>query len=183
MEYELIRSSRKTISIEIKPGGKVVVRAPRFCPKYEIERILWDRRDWIDNKIREVNKRLDTNPVEKFTKEDIAKLKREADVELYDTILDYATRMQVHFGRITIRAQKTRWGSCNKDGNLNFNCLLMLVPREVMEYVVVHELAHIREMNHSKAFWAIVERYCPEYKKCRKWLRDEGHKLIQRLPD
>ncbi len=90
----------------------------------------------------------------------------------------YAKIMGVDYGRITIRHQKTRWGSCSSKGNLNFNCYLMLAPQEVLEYVVVHELAHRREMNHSKAFWKIVEQYKPNYKWSKRWLKEEGVKLL-----
>ena len=76
--------------------------------------------------------------------------------------------------------QKTRWGSCSSDGNLNFNCLLMLAPEEVQNYVVVHELCHRRQMNHSKKFWDEVEKYDPDYKKQKKWLKDHGDEIMRR---
>lgn len=93
----------------------------------------------------------------------------------------YAGLMNVQYGRITIRNQKTRWGSCSSKGNLNFNCLLMLAPDEVVDYVVIHELCHLIEMNHSKAFWKQVEQVMPDYKKHRKWLRDHGSEVIVRM--
>ena len=89
--------------------------------------------------------------------------------------------MGVTYGRITIRNQVSRWGSCSSVGNLNFNCLLMLAPPEVRDYVVVHELCHRKEMNHSPAFWAEVEKMIPDYKAHKKWLKDNGTALISRL--
>ena len=93
----------------------------------------------------------------------------------------YSLSMGVNPNRITIRNQRTRWGSCSSKGNLNFNCLLSLVPERVMEYVVVHELAHLIEMNHSKRFWKIVEEIIPDYKEQKRWLKENGDGLIRKL--
>lgn len=93
----------------------------------------------------------------------------------------YAPLVGVTYGRITIRNQKTRWGSCSSKGNLNFNCLLMLTPPEVIDSVVVHELCHRKEMNHSKRFYEEVYRVYPEYDKWNKWLKENGNALISRL--
>lgn len=89
----------------------------------------------------------------------------------------YARKMGVTYGRISIREQKTRWGSCSSVGNLNYNWKLVLMPPGVLDYVVVHELAHRREMNHSAAFWKIVATWMPDYRKYRKWLRDNGNQF------
>ena len=95
----------------------------------------------------------------------------------------FAPQIGVSCGRVTIRAQRTRWGSCGRNGNLNFNCLLMLAPPEVLDSVVVHELCHRREMNHSARFYAEVLRVFPEYRKHRQWLKENGEALMARLPD
>lgn len=93
----------------------------------------------------------------------------------------YAPLVGVRVGRITIRNQVSRWGSCSAQGNLNFNCLLMLCPEEVRDYVVVHELCHRKQLNHSPAFWAEVERVLPGYKEQYRWLKENGSRLIRRL--
>ena len=83
----------------------------------------------------------------------------------------YSGLMGISYGRIFMRNQKTRWGSCSSDGNLNFNCRLLYVPLELLDYVVVHELAHRRHMNHSAEFWSEVERYMPDYRERREKLK------------
>ena len=85
--------------------------------------------------------------------------------------------LNLQFNRVAIRGQKTRWGSCSRLGNLNFNWRLVMAPLPVMDYVVVHELLHLVEPNHSKKFWALVESACPDYKFCREWLKKNGHRL------
>ena len=99
----------------------------------------------------------------------------ESDRERIQTFIEekvshYASVMGVSYGRITMRNQKTRWGSCSSEGNLNFNCRLLFVPDRIVDYVVIHELAHRRFMNHSKAFWKEVEKYMPDYKEQKKLL-------------
>ena len=93
----------------------------------------------------------------------------------------YARIMGISYGRIAIREQNTRWGSCSSKGNLNFNWRLILAPEEVLDYVVVHELAHRREMNHSRAFYAVVESVLPDYRRARKWLKENGHTLWEKV--
>ena len=93
----------------------------------------------------------------------------------------YAPLVGVSYGRITIRCQRTRWGSCSSKGNLNFNCLLMLAPPEVLDCIVVHELCHRKEMNHSQRFYAEVLRVMPDYRERYKWLKENGHMLMAML--
>ena len=93
----------------------------------------------------------------------------------------FAQKIGVTYGRITIRNQKTRWGSCTAEGNLNFNCLLMEAPPEVLDSVVVHELCHRKEMNHSERFYAEVLRVFPDYWAQDKWLKENGHMLMAML--
>ena len=149
MDYTLIRSARKTISIQLTPNGEVVVRAPNRMPKRDIERFLEEKRGWIEghrSKLPAVQPKL--------TDDELKKLARHAKEVLPEITAYYAPLVGVDYGRITIRAQRTRWGSCSAQGNLNFNCLLMLTPDDVIEYVVVHELCHRKEMNHSARFLA-----------------------------
>lgn len=103
---------------------------------------------------------------------------RQAAKEYFPARVSYYEKIiGVTHNVIHIRDQKTRWGSCSSKGNLNFNWRLMLAPPRVLDYVVVHELCHRKEMNHSKAFWNAVETVLPDYKELRKWLRDNGNTL------
>ena len=111
---------------------------------------------------------------------EITELKAKAKEELPAVVKKYASLMEVTYNRITIRHQKTRWGSCTKTGNLSFNCLLMKMPENVRDYVIIHELAHRKELNHSSKFWAIVAEYCPWYKDAKQWLKDNGNKLMEK---
>ena len=110
---------------------------------------------------------------------EILELTAKAKEELPAIVKKYAELMGVTYNRITIRHQKTRWGSCTKTGNLNFNCLILKMPENVRDYVIVHELAHRKELNHSTKFWTIVAEYCPWYKEAKQWLKDNGNKLME----
>ena len=134
------------------------------------------------NRLEKVEeRRKELKPIEKLSMTEIHKLAELALKVISVKVKHYAGLMNVQYGRITIRNQKTRWGSCSSKGNLNFNCLLMLAPDEVVDYVVIHELCHLIEMNHSKAFWKQVEQMMPDYKKHRKWLKDHGNEIMERM--
>lgn len=175
-KYEIIYSSRKTLAIQITPDGSVKVRAPKRCPKSTIECFLNEKESWI---LKHVNKAMQNPPVMKnllSVQERNRYINIARDIFTQKTAY-YASILNVTYGRITIREQKTRWGSCSSEGNLNFNWRLIFAPEEVLDYIVVHELAHRREMNHSQAFYAIVKSILPDYKKSQKWLRDNGRSL------
>ena len=112
---------------------------------------------------------------------DITRLTDKAKRVIPVKVVEYSKKMGIGYGRITIRHQKTRWGSCSTKGNLNFNCLLMLTPEYVQDYVIVHELAHRKVMNHSSDFWHVVEGVMPDYKEAKKWLKENGVTIIQRM--
>ena len=181
MEYELIRSRRKTLSVEIKPDGRIIVRAPMRYPKREIERFLLEKSEWIRVHRARILKRQEQQeayPIPALTDAQLRDLKRRAAKVIPGRVQYFAPLVGVDYGRISIRSQKTRWGSCSTAGNLNFNCLLLLAPPEVLDYVVVHELCHRKETNHSPRFWAEVGRVLPDYKASKKWLRDNGNRLM-----
>ena len=109
---------------------------------------------------------------------EFCRLKKRASIVISERVAHFAPLVGVDYGRITIRSQKTRWGSCSSKGDLNFNCLLLLAPPEVLDYVVVHELCHRKQMNHSPRFWAEVARIIPDYKTKVKWLKENGGRLM-----
>ena len=177
--YTLVRSNRKTISIIIRPTGDVEVRCPKRCSKREVEAFLVSKEAWIQKHQDTIGERPEAQVLSEAERK---RLTEQAAKVLTEKVHFFADKMGVSVNRISIRSQRTRWGSCSAKGNLNFNCLLMLCPEEVRDYVVVHELCHRREMNHSAAFWAEVETYCPDYRIHRKWLKENGTSLIARLP-
>lgn len=177
---QIIRSRRKTISLQIKPDASIVVRAPMRMPQREIQKFLEEKSGWIETHLAKVRSQQAQAQDNLLTQEDLRSLAEQAKALIPGRAAYYAARMGVTFGRITIRHQTTRWGSCSSKGNLNFNCLLMLAPPEVLDYVVVHELAHRKQMNHSAAFWAEVEKACPDYRVHLKWLKDNGGTLMHR---
>ena len=177
-DYRLIRSGRRTLAVEITREGEVIVRAPYFTSEETIRRFLSEHSDWIDKHLSDIGR---ASALPKYSDEEINKLADQALTVIPPRVRQFADRLEVTYGRITIRNQKTRWGSCSSLGNLNFNCLLMLTPDEIIDYVIVHELCHRIEMNHSERFWAKVGSVLPDYRERRKWLKTEGSKIIGRL--
>ena len=168
--YQWIRSRRKTIAIQIDREGQVIVRTPYGITKRQVEEFLDEKKDWLlQTRQRVVNRKTEQIPIsEEVRREGIERAKR----IFPERTAYFAKRMGVDYGRITIREQKTRWGSCSSKGNLNFNWKLVLLDPELLDYVVVHELAHRREMNHSKNFWKIVEAELPDYRERRRRLKE-----------
>ena len=181
MEVTVIKSRRKTIAIQVNSDLSVTVRAPYGVTEKYIEGFLNKNEAWISKQMNEIKvkkKSVESGNVENVTLDKIKALADQA-LEIIPTRVEYFAKIiGVTYGNITIRNQKTRWGSCSSKGNLNFNCLLMLAPPKVLDYVVVHELCHRKQMNHSKAFWAEVENGFPDYKKSIKWLKEEGSQIM-----
>lgn len=181
MKYTVIRSNRKTLALQIK-DGELIIRAPRKAKQAEIDAMIDQHRMWIEKHLQKAEQhRQAADALEPLTMEEIRSLADQALKVIPERVRYYAPLIGVTYGRITIRNQRTKWGSCSAQGNLNFNCLLMLTPQEVLDSVVVHELCHRKEMNHSDRFYAEVLRVFPDYKKWDKWLKDNGPLLMQRM--
>ncbi len=181
MEYQLIRSARKTLAIEIR-GTNVIVRAPNRCSQKKIDEFVAEHESWLKDKIRKnAEKEREAEKRGLLSNDDIKILAQKALEYIPQRVALFAKIVGVTYGNITIRCQRTKWGSCSSKGNLNFNCLLMLTPPEVIDCVVVHELCHRKEMNHSERFYREVRKAYPEYDKWNQWLKDNGGILMSRV--
>ena len=176
--YELIRSKRKTISVEINREAKIIVRAPLKMKKSDIELFLQSKSEWIDKHLLSMKEKVSSMP-RKLSEEEKNELKKNAKIVITPRVEYFASRMGVSYERITLKLQKTRFGSCSTKNNINFNALIALMPTDILDYVIVHELAHLKQMNHSSVFWKEVEKVIPDYKNKRKWLKENGTKYIQ----
>ncbi len=181
MEYIVIRSRRRTLALEVTEKG-LTVRAPQRTSQREIDLFLQKHEKWIGKQLEKTEKlkerAKDTVPL---TDEEIKALVKVAKSVIPERVAFFASKTGVTYGKITVRKQKTKWGSCSAKGDLSFNFLLMLAPPEVLDCVVVHELCHRKHMDHSKAFYAEVEKIFPEYKVWNKWLKQNGALLMKRL--
>jgi predicted metal-dependent hydrolase len=164
--YRLIRSKRKTLALEVHPGREVLVRAPMKMPQKEIDAFLSARKDWVYTHWRKpARARVD------YSKEEERLLRLKARELLPGLIQRYGTKLGVNAGRITITGARTRFGSCSAKGSVCFSFRLMAYPLESVEYVVLHELAHLKHLNHSPAFYKLVESLMPDWKERAKMLK------------
>ena len=167
--YTLIRSDRKTLSLEISPALELIVRAPRLLPDAEIQRFIAAHAGWIDLHIQKQRQRLEAHP--EPSGEERAALIARAKEQLPPRVAYYARQMGLFPEAVTITGAKTRFGSCSDKNRICFSWRLMQYPPRAVDYVVVHELAHIRHKNHSRAFYELVASVLPDYKQRRELLR------------
>lgn len=184
IHYELtakfIKSNRRSVGITVKPGGDIIVRAPRLMPVAAVMAFVRRKEEWIIKTYLKQSKIQPSPACEEKSSQTLALEKR-----YRDAAKDYIPKRVNYyhqftggtFQKITIRDQKTRWGSCSSKGTLSFSFRLMMAPPRVLDYVVVHELCHLTHMNHSKDFWNMVASILPDYKEHRKWLKENGHTL------
>lgn len=179
---KITKSKRKTISLQIRPDGSIELKVPLQTTNAQIQDFLDQKSGWIEKHLQAVQERQQKMlQIKKLTTEEIHELANQALEVIPKRAAYFAEIAGVRYGRITIRNQKSRWGSCSSKGNLNFNCLLMLMPPEVLDYVVVHELCHRKEMNHSPEFWAEVRKILPDYEKQKLWLKEHGDEIMMRM--
>lgn len=176
----LIRSERKTLALCVTGPDALKVRAPKRASRAEIASFIARHEAWIQKHLAQAAE--NARMYAPFSAEELRAMAEQARQTLPARAAYFSRLVGVTYGRVTIRCQKTKWGSCSSLGNLNFNCLLMCCPQAVQDYVVIHELCHRKEMNHSPRFWAEVEKAMPDYKTWRAWLKKEGQALIRRCP-
>lgn len=181
MKYnpDIIKSDRRSVSLEIRPDGKITLRVPKSMTYREIEKFIEEKSPWIEKSLAKCH--CDNSEVVPFTDDEIKEMADKALKIIPPKVEYYAGLIGVTYGRITIRNPKTRWGSCSSKGNLNFSCLLVLMPEKVMDSVIIHELCHRKEMNHSDRFYSEILKIMPDYFDCDKWLKENGFKLMRRL--
>ena len=173
VEYSLRQSTRaRCLRVTIYPGGELAATLPRGMSLEKLENFLRQKADWILRKMNLAQKRKPSLLLPKPSRREYLARKKEA-FELVENKIDYFRSVyNLCPARISIRNQRTRWGSCSRKGNLNFNYRIIHLPEKYLDYVVVHEICHLKEFNHSKRFWDLVAEAIPEYKKIRKEIRN-----------
>lgn len=159
-DYELRRTKRRTLSIEVNREAKVIIHAPNRMPIVQIEAFVQSRADWIVRTQAKVRAKM----LPELSDSEIAELKDRARAILVEKTEHYAAKMGVTYTRIGITSAKTRLGSCSRKGSINYSYRLMLYPPATWDYVVVHELCHLKHFDHSRAFWQTVAAILPDYK-------------------
>jgi hypothetical protein len=168
---KIVYSKRRTVALQVSRQGQVIVRAPRRAPLSFIQKLVEQRQDWIAQALARVKP---DGPVRQLSTRE----KLEFKLLVRERMDYFAALMGLKFKKLSIRNTVSRWGSCTATGNISISRRLILAPPEILDYVIVHELAHLTHHNHSHAFWSMVESYCPNAKQKRKWLRSNGNKLV-----
>ena len=182
LPYTVRKSKRKTYSISIDEEGNIIFRVPLRASSKQIMQLAEEKSHWIITHYLEIRAKKNSRPhsdlsaVQRSALEN--RYKEAARTYIPKRVAYFNTMTGGSYSRISIRDQKTRWGSCSSKGTLSFNWRLMLAPPSILDYVVVHELCHLTHMNHSPAFWQAVDAVYPDYKNARKWLKEHGSELV-----
>ncbi len=175
--FELRRSLRsRRLRLAVYPGGRLVVSAPYLASRRRIEAALFEKAAWISEKVA-LMKKTAPSALRGGKRADFLRHKAAALELVTERLIHYNQTYGFRYGKITIRDQKTRWGSCSRRGDLSFNYRLVRMPRRLADYVIVHELCHRGRFDHSPAFWRLVARTIPDYADCRAELKRAGRGL------
>lgn len=215
MEYTIIKSNRKTISIQITQKGEVIVRAPKYASEHKISTFVVEHQSWIYKRLDDYatlyaetprhtyregdrfyflgkqypvmtsqNQKMDIVFSDAFHIKNNCKNPRKSLLKWYKShALDYCEERMKEIGEtmnikhrcISVTSAEKRWGSCTSDKHIHVSYKIIMLSPEYIDYILIHELAHCRHMNHSPKFWKLVEKYCPDFKKKRRWLRSHQH--------
>lgn len=178
MEYKIIRSERRTLAVQINKDGTVTVRAPKSVSQKRIEQFVEKNSAWIKKHLLKIQTE---NSLPAYTNGELNAFKDKTKQILIERLPYFAKIIGVTYGKVSVKGQKTLWGSCSARGNLSFNRLLSALPQEIFDYVIIHELCHRIYMNHSAKFWHAVEKFCSDYKLKRKWLKVHGGEFLIRV--
>ncbi|MFA6252550.1 MAG: SprT family zinc-dependent metalloprotease [Candidatus Paceibacterota bacterium] len=159
----------KRLRLSVNSDGEVKVTIPKWLPEKLAENFILDKVDWIIERLQKFQK--ETNPLLRLSSNDYKKHKEKARIFVAERIKQINQTYGYKIGKISIRNQKTRWGSCSGRGNLNFNYKIIFLPDKIADYIIAHEICHIKEMNHSQKFWDLVSLTVPSYIKTRKELK------------
>lgn len=170
--YTIVRSNRRTMALEIKPNLEVVVRVPRSCPQATVEAFVAAHEEWMEKAVAAMERRRQAAAARQVTPQQEVALRQQAAQVIPQRVAYYSQLMGLTPAGIRITGAEKRFGSCSSKNNLCFSWRLMQYPPQAVDYVVVHELAHIRHHDHSPAFYALVERYMPDYRQRQALLRD-----------
>lgn len=164
---------RKTIALEVKVGGEIWVHCPYGTTQESINIMIEKHKQWLEKAVEKQISKVNSHMKREISADEETALRQKAMEILPERIKYYGAIMDLHPNRITITGAKTRFGSCSPQNNISFSFRLMLYPKKAIDYVVVHELAHIKEKNHQKPFYDIVASVMPDYKECEAMLKND----------
>lgn len=170
-QITIVYSNRKTLAMEVDANTGVTVRAPKRASKSEIDAFIQAHEQWLERALERVAQRARNTPVYPEDEEEIAHLKKLAAQHIPPRVAYYAALLGVQPSKVGITRARKRFGSCSGKNAIHFSCFLMLYSERAIDYVVVHELCHIRHKNHSAAFYRAVESILPDYKEREKELK------------
>ncbi len=163
-QYTFLRHHRaRRIRLTVRSDGSVLVTAPRRAPLFLIERFVWEKAEWVREKI-DFFKAQPGGLFPKLTGNEYRRHRQAALNLAKQKVIFFNKRYHFFYNAITVRNQRTRWGSCSRKKNLNFNYKIALLPERFVDYIIVHELCHLQELNHSREFWQLVEHAIPDYR-------------------
>jgi predicted metal-dependent hydrolase len=160
----------KRFKITVKQNGEISATLPFLMPYCIGKSLVYQHKPWILKQVKKIN----FKPLNNFNEKEG---RQKAKIIIPELVNYYTALYKTNYNKITLKNIKTRWGSCSTKRNLNFNWRIILAPEKVLQYVIIHEVCHLVEMNHSRNFWQLVSQACPDYKTQRTWLRKNGYTL------